>query len=123
MIPRSCKLLALRSEIVIVLELVLVLGLFIIDARHAVSPIRFFRCRQRLDTDTVELSERISPLISATSSGSGVRSVRSPSLRWSLQGSFGRGQGAMVGVAEREPTTISSNFLQSHHHILYLRSI
>src|SRR5271166_4494772 len=29
-----------------------------------------FRCRQRLDTDTVELSERISPLISAISSGS-----------------------------------------------------
>ena len=78
MIPRSCKLLALRSEIVIVLELVLVLvlGLFIIDARHAVSPIRFFRCRQRLDTDTVELSEGISPLISATSSGSGVRRIR-----------------------------------------------
>jgi hypothetical protein len=76
-----------------------------------------------LDTHTVELFEGISPLISATSSGSGVRSVRSPSLRWSLQGSFGRGQGAMIGVAEREPTTISSNFLQSHHHILYLRSI
>ena len=29
----------------------------------------------------------------------------------------------MIGVAEQEPTTISSNFLQSHHHILYLRSI
>jgi hypothetical protein len=44
---RSCKLLALRSEIVIVLELVLVLGLFIIDARPAVSPIRFSRSPTR----------------------------------------------------------------------------
>ena len=40
---RSCKLLALRSEIVIVLDLVLVLGLFIIGARHAISPTRFPR--------------------------------------------------------------------------------
>ena len=51
MIPRSCKLLALRSEILIVLELVLVLGLFIIDARHAVSPIRFPRSPIRRSAD------------------------------------------------------------------------
>ena len=46
---------AIRSEIVIVLELVLelvlVLGLFIIDARHAVSPIRFPRSPTRRSAD------------------------------------------------------------------------
>jgi len=35
-----------------------------------------FRGCQRLDADTVELSEGISPLISATRFGSGVRSIR-----------------------------------------------
>ena len=46
MIPRSCKLLALRSEIVTASRR-LVLGFFIIDARHAVSPIRFPRSPTR----------------------------------------------------------------------------
>src|SRR5271157_6146528 len=38
-------------------------------------PQKFLGC-QRLNTDTVELSEGISPLISATNSGSGVQSIR-----------------------------------------------